>query len=459
MYYRLTYNKTPDGFPPSASRQRGVICSQQPLDIGQTSACDITLPERPDIVPVVCATILPRTQGWYLVRRTDYVEITLNGKEVTAATPLHHRDKIAFNDGIHTTELLFTLCKDSHYDPSAGILYLPPKRNRWIIITAIIATLASAVALTVTLLNKQHTMLRYADYDQYATSLYHIDTDSVFLAKDTLIDGQIRTLLLEAAPLSQPRRGTCFLTDQGYFVTARHCIEPWLDDDQWDGLSTPTTAELRLATIAETKNQQQNQSKYKIYTRCVISNERHSYIFRSSDFSTNRSRDIILPLGTDQNPLYLRSIIPIAQRHDMELGDFATLKAPDTLCGKLTLATEQELKKIDSQRDKDIAVLGFPIKNTSTHLVDCNHGNCQHLEYNNHGSLAACIQISAEINHGNSGGPVLALIDGQIKVIGILSKADQFAEQGTFWAVPVTEVQYIIGQGNKTIEDTMQWIR
>ena len=48
---------------------------------------------------------------------------------------------------------------------------------------------------------------------------------------------------------------------------------------------------------------------------------------------------------------------------------------------------------------------------------------------------------------------VFARIGNETKVIGIVSKADGRAEQGLFWAVPITEVTALHSKGD-TIEDT-----
>ena len=69
------------------------------------------------------------------------------------------------------------------------------------------------------------------------------------------------------------------------------------------------------------------------------------------------------------------------------------------------------------------------------------------------------MQLSAPINRGNSGGPVVAIVEGVIKVIGIVSKADGRADQGMFWAVPITEVLIMHRQGDKVEEDIEEYRR
>ena len=74
-------------------------------------------------------------------------------------------------------------------------------------------------------------------------------------------------------------------------------------------------------------------------------------------------------------------------------------------------------------------------------------------------SPVGCLQMSAPINRGNSGGPIVAMIGANIKVIGIVSKADGRANQGMFWAVPVTEVIDMHRHGDKVEQDSVIYRR
>ena len=60
--------------------------------------------------------------------------------------------------------------------------------------------------------------------------------------------------------------------------------------------------------------------------------------------------------------------------------------------------------------------------------------------------------MSAPINPGNSGGPVLAKIKDRILVVGIVSKADGQATQGTFWVVPSTEILSLKHRGGNMMD-------
>ena len=161
----------------------------------------------------------------------------------------------------------------------------------------------------------------------------------------------------------------------------------------------------------------------------------------------------------EEEIFYWRTIFPIANRRDMELGDFAYLDVSGIMeKGNMVMASREEMfGQAYSQRSHDIAVIGYPLNDNGTSdMVVTVYGNSQPFEFDEEKkAFKGCIQMSAPINRGNSGGPVLARIDGRIKVIGIVSKADGRASQGMFWAVPITEVAIMHEQGDVIQEDSL----
>lgn len=460
MYYKLTYRST--AF--RARRSESVLCGAWPLDIGQTSGCKIRLPEQGGHEPMVFAAILPREEkkGWLLVRRNDFVDIRINGQSMQTAVVLCNGDELVFSDEGIETRMTFKVCNDSNYDERSGIVFqrsASSRKTAWILSLLVVAALS--IALFSLLAPRKSLQLRHMDLDSYASSIYRITTDSVFLTRDTLIDGELQSVLIASVALGQPRVGTCFLTDDGYYVTARHCVEPWIDDEEWDGSSQESTMkpEVLLATRAETNNRI-GEGHYNVYARCTVSQGAVSVILKSTDFKMNKRRDLVTCMGEPDAPVYWRSIVPMASRRDMELGDFAFCKA-DGVKGNLSLATDADLVAFDKQADKDIAIMGFPSNdNHADETVKIDHGNSQHLEFvSGSHSLKGCIQMTAPVNKGNSGGPVLACIDGHVKVIGIVSKADNNASQETFWAVPITEVVAMLSQKTEPADDTIIFMR
>ena len=80
MYYRLTYISSAD------KEKRGdyILNGDRPLKIGKSVSCDVRLPEPDEYEPQIFAVILSSDQGkgWYVVRRTDYYDIQVNGSSV-----------------------------------------------------------------------------------------------------------------------------------------------------------------------------------------------------------------------------------------------------------------------------------------------------------------------------------------------------------------------------------------
>lgn len=457
MYYKLTYISS------KIKEQIGdcILCGNKSLHIGQSTSCNLLLPDSDDFEPQLFATILPskNNDGWYIVKRTDFFDVYVNGKPLVVSEILKNNDKLTFSDKKNTTCLNFKIVEDGEYDSASGILYRHHKTAKRIQLFSIsLAIVAIAVTVFSLFLNNRRDILKYAKLDKYNQSIYHIATDSVYLICDTIIDGQKQEKIIKSIKLEHVGTGTCFLTEDSLFVTARHCIEPWINDEVWNGTenSANIPPEVNLAIQAETLNRLTGEKKYSVRAHCIISRELEKYSFYSTDFKMNKSRDQVLSLGSKNNPLYLRTIIPIANRRDMELGDFAYVKS-DSISGNITMASIEDLKEFDRQNDKDIVVIGFPVNdNDVEEVVSKVFGNSQHIEFDeNHRALLGCIQMTAPINKGNSGGPVFARVGREIKVIGIVSKADILAAQGTFWVVPISEVNYLIERGGKMEEDTL----
>lgn len=450
MYYKLIYRNSP------LKKQVGdvVFCGQKPVDIGQSPSCDVYIHASDGFEPEVMASVLPDPdgKGWIIVKRTDCYSVLVNG------TPLQVCRKLAGGDGITVvtdngrTRLDFVVCRDGEYDARKGLVYrerVQGRRMQYAMLAAVAAALA--VALVAVFTGRGRNPLRQENLDVFDRSIYRITVDSVYLVHDTAVAGVPWQEVLEAVALDVPASGTCFLTDEGLFVTARHCVEPWITDEKWDGtgFDVKMPPAVRMAAEAETRNRTQGTDAYGVKARCVISNGLETFYLYSTDFRFNKTRDKVLRLGTEKEPIYWRTIMPLANRRDMELGDFAYVEAEGGITGNLELASLEDLKRFDRQADKEIAVIGFPVNdNSADELCVKVYGNSQHLEFDGKGeNLRGCIQMMAPVNPGNSGGPVVVRTGNRIKVIGIVSKADGMAKQGVFWAVPVTEVHQLRAHG------------
>lgn len=463
MYYRLTYISSPD----RTKIGDNVLNGAHPLNIGQTGACDVQLPESMFYEPYVYATLLPLDSAgsneWYLVRRSDCHDIRINNKETGIAQKLKSGDTLSFAVDGTPTVMKFEVLDDVGYDTRSGLVYLKHKTNRSFFVAALAIAVLAFGAAAYAIYSSRSKDLRHEDLSAFTESVYHITTDSVYLLCDTLIDGERTLTVADAIELEMAAEGTAFLTADSMFVTARHCIEPWINDEKWDGVDKKAMSpELRLATRAETENRRAGYEKYILSAHCVISKGFERHDFRSTDFHMNKTRDMVMRLGTADEPIYWRTIIPIARRRDMELGDFAYIKAKgvekQASAPPIEMAEWDDIMEYAQSADHDIAVIGYPLNDNGVEDASRVDGNL--MQFGDElMKREGCLRISVGINPGNSGGPVFAKIGDDIKVIGIVSKADGLASQGMFWAVPITEVTEMHRNGDTIEEDSVTYRR
>ena len=433
------------------------------MNIGQGVACNVQLPESDLYESQIYATILRKgnSDGWYMVKRTDCHHVLVNGTEVTIAQTLQSGDKLSFSDGSIHAELKFEMFDDGEYDANSGFVYKKYKSNWRYYVAAIVLGLVALGMGTYSAISIWLADIRHSEMSQFSQSVYHVTVDSVYL----LYDG----IIVDSIELAEVAAGTAFLALDGedtIFVTARHCIEPWINDEEWDGISSKAkmSPEVKLATKAETGNRLAGYDKCLVRSHCVISKGFERYDYYSTDFLMNKSRDMVVRLGTNEEIIYWRTIFPLANRRDMELGDFAYIKAKKLAKEHkeplIPLAKWDEIKELTRSKNHDIAVIGYPLNDNDANEASVVFGNLMALEYNDSQDVPlGCIQMSAPINKGNSGGPVVAMISDVIKVIGIVSKADARASQGMFWAVPITEVLDMHRNNNIVEEDTATYRR
>lgn len=226
--------------------------------------------------------------------------------------------------------------------------------------------------------------------------------------------------------------GTGFLLNDGRFVTARHCIEGWLYED-------PTGSS--QANIFARAAASYPGISIKANFIAISSLSGKQFEFSSDDFTINRSLDNKVSLGTDDDgdPVYWNFTFPAMEGmpETMWSTDWAYTTKTGGQRGTITADPELSRNLMPMQK---LVVLGFPkgigvldgkekVDPISSELTTSRKG------------LAAngCILHSSGTDHGNSGGPILAVKDGKLVVIGIVSRGDVRTEQHN-WAVPIANI-------------------
>ncbi len=227
--------------------------------------------------------------------------------------------------------------------------------------------------------------------------------------------------------------GTGFLLNDGKFVTARHCVEGWLYEDfeEESEIAQAVTAASSFSGI-----------KIKAYFTAVSSKSGNTFNFTSDDFTINHSLDKKVQIGVDEDgdPAYW--VFPYPVLSSMPETMWSTDWAYTTNTGGKRGEIEADGSLSRSLMPlQDLIVLGFP------RGIGANDGNngIEPIPYTmttSRQGLAAngCILHSRGTDHGNSGGPIFALKDNKLVVVGIVSRGDHRTEEYN-WAVPICNIQ------------------
>ncbi len=219
--------------------------------------------------------------------------------------------------------------------------------------------------------------------------------------------------------------GTGFLTDDGRFVTARHCVQPWLfgDDVYINAISV--------------------YSPDKVFSKIKAINSNGNLLeFTDKNFTVDTSKDTIIGYPDDNgNMMNIRIAMYIKglglNNKKVSSTDWAYAKYTSS-----NLSVGKGKIKCDGSGSRTLAsgteayVLGFPAaigyddgekKNTVEPIY--NKMNIARTGLNDSGM----IMVSQGVAHGNSGGPVFVVKNGTFYAIGIVSQlmsATQRRENG-----------------------------
>ena len=417
----------------------------KPLTIGQHNSSNIVLPCADDQLPQNFCTIKVTEPGsWILIKQTDFYPIVVNDKMQDCVCQLYDGDVISLNG----VSFVFHTHKDDNYSEAQGIIRNTSRQNQKQILLWCCSLLAVLViSIGYPMLKESRNSFTSSDDNAIRASLCKLEVEEVILQMHTPEDKEGEYIEVDSYLLDNKSVGTCFITTDSLIVTARHCVEPWLDFNNWEDNTTLTDLpqEVYWSIIAERSQLEQADTLYRVVSKCQVITIDSICIgtFTSDQFSYNRSRDIITHMGTERLPW--RVIYPLYHKREVELGDFAFIKTNHR--GEMKLATKEYISEIKDKEESEVRVYGFPKK---------IHGNrCEYQE----ASLVLtgsdiskeCIQLKVNGTTGYSGAPVIEKRDGMMLVVGIFSKIDDFDDsKNTFYAVPANEIsQYNPTEANE----------
>lgn len=225
--------------------------------------------------------------------------------------------------------------------------------------------------------------------------------------------------------------GTGFLLNDGKFVTARHCVEGWLYSDP---LSETVAADYVRKSI-NTKG-----TKIKAYLKAISSLARKELSFTSDQFSMDHDLDQVASIGNDDEGRPIKWIFTFPAMKGMEekmwSTDWASIKT--TARGAIQASSSLSKKLVTQQ---PLIVLGFPVNLGVADGAEMIQPISSEVHVSR-GGLAnnGCILHSSGTDHGNSGGPIFALENERLVVVGIVSRGDMRTKQHN-WAVPICNVK------------------
>lgn len=401
-----------------------------PLVIGQCADSGVRLPSDERYEDENFAVIVKNPQnegGWRLIRLCDAVEITVNGERMCRVHYLQENDRIAFEG--QECELVFSTGEESLVSGKKVEAALRKMNRR------LFAAVFGAVALLALtfVLWQRFTDCSVEAGDVPENSILKIRLESVELQHVDLVAGKEVVSVVEK--ISVAEAGTGFLTSSGKFVTARHCIEPWLDESPEDS----TSALVRMALAAENYDMDNGSyrrlvSKGSVFSTANDGGRTETMKFRfSSDTCLYFTRnDCIENLGTVRNPKYWRSL-----GHEgkiSSIGDVVCLNVP--FVGELEIADIEMVKALEKNREtgtNGIPSQGLVHSFCEGRLIDApvSEGGC----------VIRCLEVMGdEVDKGLSGGPVMIKEKGRLYVVGVVSRRNSMNSE-KFYAVPVTVIE------------------
>ena len=418
------------------------------LRIGQQEGCEVLLANETQYEDAVLAVIIRNDdgEGWRIIRTSSYREhaVRVNGTEVDYVQHLSDGDRIAFEGS--KQELLFNVRSDDEYNGSKPVV-VPHTFPKWLIATLVLLPLVLfGVGYGIMSHNMEKKMLTEEMIKKSENSVVQIKTDSVFLLAYNKTTGD--TLHIDSCEYMVS--GTAFITDDSLLVTARHCVEPWLNVDSIPADSSKIESlPVKWALMAETRNQEEIDSiEWMVVSRLsvVIPDSTGSFIiekFSSTDLNIEKSRDHVIEYGDFDHLYFWRSIAALPRRTDMMLDDFAFLRLPAHLAshaeGAIHLASKEEILQLEKR--KPVTILGFPESGVGAADFESSTDELRHLPTQDSlGFPDGVLHHNGEIAHGYSGGPVLVRNGNECYAVGIISVHDRLNKNRTL-SVPVSEVE------------------
>ena len=367
------------------------------LYIGQTDECGLRLENHPEYADCCYAVVTKNMegQGWCLIRQEKEAEITVNGIPLAWVKILKDGDLLKFDK----TVIQFT--EEHGAQPSMSYVRNRTPWGVWTLMAAIVLVLAGVVAF-----------LFYNN--QKPATIYKHEIGSICKVEaGTLLVLSSQNDTLEIISADKPLVGTGFVTENGYFVTARHCVEFWL---AMENELRPDIREIQSPIVLWAIEAEADTTIRLVSLLTITSHDgRQTWHFSSDDFTMDKSHDDVYECGDFESSYLWRSVVSMFEKRDAEQGDVAVMKWP---YGKGTV----KLEKPDRLQAMGNLLCGFGYpqnENRQESVFTSNEGTV----YQDQVDPDDCFICEKGFDAGFSGGPVFTKNTNKT-VVGIVSRSD-----------------------------------
>lgn len=419
--------------------------SEKVLNIGEYPDCPIRYEASDGYELEYYAAIIKNEDGdgWRIVKRSPFIDVEIAGNGGFGYVhQLKDGDIIGFGDG--KMALQFNLHQEGDYS-DAGIKIVHQSNHRLLYtMVALVCVVAAGVGYL--LYDRWNQTDLHQDVKAYSSSVYLMMADSVQLVK--VYDGKEEQIgeTKDLAYTGEREIGTAFLTTDGKLVTARHCIEFWLNRKidritNFANLSDDDIIKwaIEVSTYMYCRDEQ-NDTVMAIKTFCSVchpdSLDSPLLVFHSLEprVHINYAHDKFRPIPDYSGNYYWRTIIPRTNDREAELGDIAYIDVQEK--GSIALADSAQIATISE--GTPIVFLGFPQNGIGDRMLMYEDGSITREVTK--GVINQNLYVKGTINPGFSGGPAMAKIDNKIVAVGVTSRVDSISNGVYKWVVPVSEI-------------------
>ena len=428
---------------PGHRRGEAVAASAATVRIGERPDCDVAVTNDTGYADELYAVIKPAAdgRGWVIVPASETVTTELNGLPVQLARRLHDSDRISFSGQGVDARFVFNVHRDERFDGSERVLRLSARPSRSLVMAMVAVPVLICGLLALYFVHQagvdRHNEQVLADT---RSSVLQLSVDSVFYIMNTPGGSEVLRTYSYVAVEGHAVSGTAFLTADSLLVTARHCIEPWLNDA--DAASASSMDEIasipaRWAIEAETYNQlNPGDTTFTVAALCTFAGGATATAgwgrsVLSTAFAVDDSRDEIVETGDYDTELYRRSIVRRGARTDMMLGDAAFIRTDSA--GSIVVAPQAELPELAADRSQ-VFFIGYP--GYQERGLETSEGVMRRQF-----APGQMLAHSGRLLHGYSGAPVLVIDGDRAVAVGIISVIDSSGGDRTY-SVPINELRH-----------------